>query len=135
PYHPLIDKSLYSWAPGSTYKIVGAMAALDEGVFDEDTKVNCTGSIEYGGRTFRCHNRRGHGWVDLKEAVRVSCDVYFYEAGVRLGMDTRADHAYNFGLGQHTGLGTGGELAGLIPTREWHNVNTQGGFVGGFTLG
>lgn len=135
PYHPLIDKSLYSWAPGSTYKIVGAMAALDEGVFDEDTKVNCTGSIEYGGRTFRCHNRRGHGWVDLKEAVRVSCDVYFYEAGVRLGMDTLADHAYNFGFGQHTGLGTGGEQAGLIPTREWHNVNTQGGFVGGFTLG
>lgn len=135
PYHPLIDKSLYSWAPGSTYKIVSALAALDEGVFDEETKVNCTGSIDYGGRTFRCHNRRGHGWVALKEAVSVSCDVYFYELGVRLGMDALADHAYNFGFGQHTGLGIVGEQAGLIPTREWHKTNTEGGFVGGFTLG
>ena len=134
-YHPLINKSLYSWAPGSTYKIVSAIAALEEGVFDADTKVRCTGATEYGGRTFRCHNRRGHGWVDLHEAVRVSCDVYFYEAGIRLGMDTLADHGYNFGFGQRSGIGVGSERAGLVPTREWHNTHTRGGFVGGFTLG
>lgn len=135
PYHPLIDKALYSWAPGSTYKIVGALAALSEGVFDAETKVNCTGALEYGGRTFRCHKRSGHGWVDLKEAIRVSCDVYFYEVGIRLGMDTLADHAYNFGFGQHSGVGIASEQPGLVPTREWHNSHTKGGFVGGFTLG
>lgn len=135
PYHPLINKSLYSWAPGSTYKVVSAMAALEEGVFDAETKVRCTGATEYGRRTFRCHNRRGHGWVDLHEAMRVSCDVYFYEAGIRLGMDTLADHAYNFGFGQRAGIGVGTERAGLVPTREWHNTHTRGGFVGGFTLG
>lgn len=135
PYHPLINKSLYSWAPGSTWKVVSAMAALEEGVFDAETKVRCTGATEYGGRTFRCHNRRGHGWVDMVEAIRVSCDVYFYEAGIRLGMDTLADYAYEFGFGQRAGLGVGSERAGLVPTREWHNTHTRGGFVGGFTLG
>lgn len=135
PYHPLINKSLYSWAPGSVYKVVSAMAAVEEGVFDAETRVRCTGATEYGGRTFRCHNRRGHGWVDFHEAMRVSCDVYYYEVGIRLGMDTLADHAYHFGFGQRSGIGVGNERAGLVPTREWHNTHTRGGFVGGFTLG
>ena len=135
PYHPMLDKALYAWVPGSTFKIVTALAALEEGVFDPSTRVRCNGSIEYGGRTFRCHNRSGHGWVDLEQALEVSCDVYFYEAGVRLGMDTLADYAYQFGFGQRAGTGLGHERAGLVPTREWHNQNTPGGFVGGFTLG
>lgn len=135
PYDPLLNKALYTWAPGSTWKVVSAFAALEEGVFDEETRVRCNGSIEYGGRTFRCHNRAGHGWVDMREALRVSCDVYFYEAGIRLGMDTLADYAHQFGFGQRSGVGVGGERAGLVPTREWHNQNTPGGFVGGFTLG
>lgn len=135
PYHPLINKSVYAWAPGSTYKIVSAFAALGENVFDAETKVRCTGRTEYGGRTFRCHRRSGHGWVDIVEAMRVSCDVYFYEAGIRLGMDTLADYAYHFGFGQRAGVGITAERAGLVPTREWHNTHTVGGFVGGFTLG
>lgn len=135
PYHPLINKAVYAWAPGSTYKIVSAFAALGENVFDKDTKVRCVGRTEYGGRVFRCHNRSGHGWVDLVEALRVSCDVYFYEAGIRLGMDTLADYGYHFGFGQRAGVGVSSERAGLVPTREWHNTHTPGGFVGGFTLG
>ena len=71
----------------------------------------------------------------MVEALRVSCDVYFYEAGIRLGMDTLADYAYQLGFGQRSGIGIGAERAGLVPTREWHNTHTPGGFVGGFTLG
>jgi penicillin-binding protein 2 len=135
PYHPLLDKAVYAWAPGSTYKIVGAIAALEEGVFDPDTTVKCRGRIEYGGRVFRCWKRSGHGWMKLEEAIENSCDVYFYELGIRLGMDTLADYAYQLGFGQRAGIGVPGERSGLVPTREWHEQNTEGGFVGGFTLG
>lgn len=135
PYHPLLDKAIYAWAPGSTYKIVGAIAALEEGIFDPESQIRCRGSIEYGGRVFRCWKRSGHGWMNLEQAIEQSCDVYFYELGIRLGMDTLADYAYQLGFGQRSGLGLPGERAGLIPTREWHEQNTTGGFVGGFTLG
>ncbi len=134
PYHPMMNKAIVAWFPGSTYKVVTAFAALEEGVFDPETRIHCSGQILYGGRPFRCWNRGGHGWMNLRSALSNSCDIYFYEAGMRLGMDTLANYAYDFGFGATPGLGLQGEQAGVVPTREWHERNSEMGFVGGLTL-
>ena len=108
-----------TFPPGSTFKMIMAVAALAEGVITPHTKVSCPGHLYFGGRDFRCHKRGGHGVVDLRNAIIQSCDVYFYEVGQRLGIDRIHDYATRFGLGVASGIGVVQESVGIIPSTEW----------------
>lgn len=120
PSHPLENRSIRGlYAPGSTFKIVTASAALAERVVGPEKKFLCTGEIDVGGIIFRCWNEHGHGQVDFHRAIVESCDVYFYEVGRRLGPDKMAKWASLYGLGKPTGLGLPQELPGLVPTTGW----------------
>ncbi len=129
PLHPLENRSIRGlYSPASTFKIVTAAAVLGEGIPKPGKTFVCTGSLEVAGQTFRCWNRYGHGKVDLHRAIVESCDIYFYEAGMRLGADRIAHWASLFGLGTPTGLGLPQELPGLIPTSAWKR-RTYGDFL------
>ena len=118
--HPLENKALTGqYPPGSTFKIITALAGLEEGKISENTSVNCTGSYELGGSTFKCWNKHGHGTTGLKKSLRESCDVYFYQLGEHLGVDLIAKTAQKFMLGAPMGIGLSNEKPGLIPTAEW----------------
>jgi penicillin-binding protein 2 len=123
PQKPLLNRTIQSqYPPGSIFKIITAIAALEEGVIDENTTVTCTGKI-FLGRIFRCWQRRGHGIVNLRRALVESCDVYFYEIGKRLGIDKIAEYATGFWLGKLTGIELDGERKGIIPSSSW-KLNT-----------
>lgn len=117
---PLLNRALQSqYPPGSTFKIVTAIAALEEGVIDQNTKNTCNGGIAYGKWHFGCWQKNGHGTLSLHRALVESCDVYFYEAGKRLGIDRLASYARELGLGKETGLQMVAERRGLIPDTRW----------------
>jgi penicillin-binding protein 2 len=120
PDHPMTNKVLQGeYPPASTYKIVTAMAGLEEGVVDEKTIINCPGYYAYGDRVFRCWRRGGHGKVDMYRAITESCDVYFYQVGEGVGVDRLAHYATALGLGSPTGINLDNEARGLIPTAAW----------------
>ena len=120
PLKPLINKPLQGlYAPGSTYKIITAQAALAEGVVDSDTVFYCSGSHSFGDRRYGCWKRGGHGAVNLKKALAESCDIYFYIVGERLGIDRLAEYAKSFGLGAETGIDLESEKGGLVPSSAW----------------
>ena len=117
---PLLNKPVQGqYAPGSTYKIITAIAALEEGVVTPETTHYCGGSIYFGGRRYHCWKRGGHGHTNLKSALTESCDVYFYQVGQGLGVDTIARYARMLGLGRKTGVELEHEKEGLIPTAAW----------------
>lgn len=117
--YPLLNRSTQGlYAPGSVFKIVPAVAGLNEGVVDPDTLVNCPGYYKLGTNTFRCWKRGGHGWVNLRLAIVQSCDVYFYKLAERLGIDRLGKYMKIFGFGSPTGIGIE-EKAGVSPSREW----------------
>lgn len=119
-WKPLQDRAISGqFPPGSTYKAFVAAAALQEGVLTTQTRVFCPGSYWFGGRSFGCWKKEGHGSVDLHTALVRSCDVYFYEAGRRLGVDRIAHFARMFGLGGLSGIDLAEEKPGLIPTAAW----------------
>lgn len=120
PRHPLNDRPVQgTYAPGSTFKIVMALAGLDQGLITPSTTVVCGGSYTFGGRKFRCWKSSGHGTVNLSTAIEQSCDVYFYKLGVDLGVDKINEYSRMFGLGDRTGIELPGEKTGLIPSTEW----------------
>jgi penicillin-binding protein 2 len=117
---PMLNRAIQSqYPPGSTFKIITAIAALSEGVMDEHTSVDCKGGIRYGKWHFGCWKKSGHNFVSVHRALVESCDVFFYEAGKRLGIDTIYDYASRFGLGKATGIPLGSEREGLIPNTGW----------------
>jgi penicillin-binding protein 2 len=119
-WRPLRNRAIAGvYPPGSTYKAFVAAAGLAEGLIDATTVVHCPGYFRLGRRVYRCWKRGGHGSVDLEEALMGSCDVYFYELGKNLGVDTLARFARMFGLGSPTGIDLAGEVGGLVPTPEW----------------
>lgn len=114
---PLLDKALTgTYPPGSTFKTVTAMAALEAGV-DPEQRVHCGGAWRFGNRTFRCH--KTHGSQNMHDAIKNSCDIYFYTVGLKIGPDKIADAARKFGLGQTYDIGIPGQKKGLIPSRAW----------------
>ncbi|HET6373198.1 MAG TPA: penicillin-binding protein 2 [Candidatus Polarisedimenticolia bacterium] len=118
--HPLQNRAIQSgYSPGSTFKPIMAAAALEEGAAVPSTVFNCSGSGVFYGRKFLCHEKGGHGVVDMKKAIQVSCNIYFYNLGARLGIDAIAKYAMHVGLGERTGIDIGQEQAGLVPTPEW----------------
>lgn len=129
---PLINKAVQGqYPPGSTYKMITALAGLEKGVINEDSVFYCPGYYSFGNRIYRCWKHSGHGAVNLKKAIAESCDVFFYQVGQQVGVDGLAEFAKKFGLGEKTGLEVEHEKAGLIPTRKWKlqrkNVKWQEG--------
>jgi penicillin-binding protein 2 len=119
-HKPLINKSLAGfYPPGSTFKTVTALAALDAGVITPDTVFNCSGQFTLGSHAFHCWKKGGHGSVNLRQGLKVSCDCYFYQVALKLGIDALQAGARKLGLGAVTGIEIPGERAGFIPNREW----------------
>ncbi|MGI4817149.1 MULTISPECIES: penicillin-binding protein 2 [unclassified Brevundimonas] len=116
---PLLDKAIYgTFPPGSTFKMTTALAFLDAGI-DPKERVVCTGGYRFGGRTFRCWKKSGHGAVDMHSAIKNSCDVYFYHLSNRAGVDRIARVAEDLGFHQTYEIGISGQRKGLMPTTEW----------------
>jgi len=120
PRKPLTNKTIAGqYPPGSTFKMVVALAALEAGVVTPDHRIFCTGKIKLGDRVFHDWKRGGHGDVDMLAAIQQSCDIYFYDIAKRVGIDRIAAMARRFGLGAPTGIDLTGERGGLVPDRDW----------------
>jgi penicillin-binding protein 2 len=133
---PLRDKALSdTFNPGSTFKVITALAGLEEKIIVPEDKVKCVGHIQVARRRFRC--TKAHKIVNLYDAIVQSCNVFFYDLGGRPGMMNRmAKTAADFGLGAPAGLGLNGEQAGFIPTEEWHRARDAADKKGdGFAIG
>jgi penicillin-binding protein 2 len=125
---PLINKAVSGqYSPGSTFKIVVALAALEAGVVDVDTHFNCLGGMDIGSNRFHCWKHVGHGPLNIIEALKYSCDIYFYEAAMRVGIDKIHDMALKLGMGQTLDVGLDNQKSGLIPSQEWKK-KTKGTF-------
>ena len=118
--HPLQNRAIAGiYPPGSIFKIVIALAGLQEGLLDPKEEVICSGVYTLGTHQFNCWNKGGHGRVALQRAIIESCDIYFYRLGRRLGVDLIAQYANRCGFGMKTGFELGSEREGLIPTSQW----------------
>ena len=117
---PLNNRAIQGqYPPGSTFKIIMAIAGLEEGVMDPDARISDPGYFPFGNRHFRDWKKGGHGMVDLHKAIVESCDTYFYQLGQRLGVDKIAKYARAFGLGEKTGAFLDDEKSGLVPDTAW----------------
>jgi penicillin-binding protein 2 len=118
--YPMLNRALQSqYPPGSTFKIITALAALESDAVTSDTEVTCRGLLSHGPWSFRCWKRGGHGTLSMHRALVESCDVYFYTVGRMADIDNIAKYARLLGLGTETGLGLADEKRGLVPDREW----------------
>jgi penicillin-binding protein 2 len=120
PATPLINKAIAgTYAPGSTFKMLVALAALEANVVTPHSTFFCPGHLSLGRARFHCWKRGGHGHMNVKQAIKQSCDVFFYETALKLGVDRIAAVAGKFGLGDRIGIDLPSEAPGLIPTRAW----------------
>ena len=125
-FRPLADKSVQGiYPPGSTFKMVIALAALEAGVIRQEEKINCDGHVELADRKFHCWKRRGHKQITLRQALEQSCDVFFYEIALRVGIEKITSMANRLGLGVKHELPLSGVATGLSPTKNW-KLETQG---------
>jgi penicillin-binding protein 2 len=123
PYKPMLNRAIQAqFAPGSTFKPIVAIAGLESGAIDDHTSVSCGGSATWFGRPFKCHSR--HGFTELHRGIVQSCDVYFYNAGNRIGIDKIAEYATMAGLGKKTGIDLPHEADGIMPSSKW-KLRTQ----------
>lgn len=120
PDHPLQNRALQStFSPGSVFKMVVALAGLELGVVDQSTSVYCGGGTVLYRDYFRCWKEGGHGWVNLRQSIQQSCNVYYYLLGQKLGIEQIAGFSRRVGLGIPTGIDLYGEASGLVPSDEW----------------
>ncbi|MEE2699078.1 MAG: penicillin-binding protein 2 [Pseudomonadota bacterium] len=120
PRTPLINKAISGqFAPGSTFKMIVLLAALEKGVIRPENRIYCGGNMELGNSNFHCWKRHGHGWMDAFNAIMQSCDVYFYELALRTGIERIGEMAQRFGFGSVLGIDLPNEKPGLIPNRKW----------------
>lgn len=118
--NPLTDKAISGqYSPGSTFKMIVALAALEAGVIKPETRTYCAGKMFLGNHAFHCWKKEGHGHLNVVEALQHSCDIFFYETAQKLGIEKIADMAHRFGLGSKINIGLENEKAGLIPDKEW----------------
>ena len=118
--HPLQNRVTQGrYPPGSTFKIVLALKGIEEGLINEKTSFLCRGGMPYGGRVFKCWKKGGHGGVNIHRAIVESCDVFFYNLGLKLGIDRIHEMANIIGLGRKTGIDLPGEKDGLVPSSQW----------------
>ena len=117
---PLVNKAVSGqYSPGSTFKVVVALAALEAGVIDLNTRFNCSGGLDVGNIRFHCWRHSGHGSLNVVEALKHSCDIFFYETAMKLGIDKIHDMAVKLGMGNVLEVGLDNEKAGIIPTKTW----------------
>ena len=135
PRFPLSNKAIAGqYSPGSTFKMIVALAALESGELSPHHRFFCNGSLKLGKRRFRCWRRYGHGHVDMVKGLQESCDVYFYEVAKRVGIDRIAAMSERFGFGEKLDIELPGEKPGLVPTREWKLAMIGEPWQGGETL-
>jgi penicillin-binding protein 2 len=134
PFRPFRDRTLNeTYNPGSTFKVLTVLAALEDGLVDPEERTPCNRFIDVGGRRFKC--KKAHGPMNLHQALVQSCNVYFYELAMRPGMmDRLARYASQLGLGSPSGLGLNGEQPGLVPTEAWHQARGPRGFMIGHAI-
>ncbi len=134
-HRPLRDKTIQDhYSPGSVFKIVTAIAGLEEGVIDANTKFHCAGKMQVGNRPYHCHKKGGHGDLNVTSAITESCDIFFYRVAQKLGVDKIAKWATYLGLGRRTGISLAREVPGLIPTEAWKKKRFGQEWNGGETL-
>jgi len=134
-YRPLANKSVQgTYPPGSTFKMITALAAMHAGVLSENETVWCPGHYQLGNRRFHCWKRGGHGHVDLKKSLVQSCDTYFYDISQRVGIDRITEMANKFGLGVRHDIPMSAVAEGLTPTQKWKEVRRGEGWRIGDTL-
>jgi penicillin-binding protein 2 len=134
-YRPLADKTVQgTYPPGSTYKMITALAALQDGKITPNETVWCPGHYQLGNRRFHCWKRGGHGHVDLNKSLVESCDVYYYDVAQRVGIDRISEVANQLGLGMRHDLPMSGIAEGLTPTRAWKEVRRGEPWQQGDTL-
>ncbi len=120
PYRPLASKSVQgAYPPGSTFKMITALAGLEAGIIDPDDTVYCPGYLEVSGRRFHCWKRAGHGHMDLQDSIKQSCDVYYYDLALQVGVDKISAMAKRFGLGIKHDIPMSAVSRGLAPNRAW----------------
>ncbi|MGM0417297.1 MAG: penicillin-binding protein 2 [Thermodesulfobacteriota bacterium] len=135
PNRPLQNKAIQGeYPPGSIYKMIPALAGLEEGIVEQDDTFYCSGRYFYGDRFFKCWNDYGHGNINLKDSIIQSCDVYFYKLGNKLGIDKLAEYARMFGMGKKTGIELDNEEKGLVPDSVWKRQRFNSSWQGGETL-
>jgi penicillin-binding protein 2 len=133
--HPLINKPVQAmFPPGSTFKMLVAMAALESGLISPEDRVFCPGRYRLGSHFFYCHKRRGHGSVDMNSGLAQSCNVYFYHVGRTIGVERIADMARRFGLGQRFDLPVTSQKRGLVPDPAWKQKRFGKDWLTGETL-
>ena len=141
PRNPFMNKAIEGlYAPGSTFKMMSALAALTEGKITPNTKINCTGHMDYGDGRYHCWKTSGHGLLDLEQSLQHSCDIFYYTIATKVQMDSIQEMAYRFGLGDYTGI----EQKGQVPSVSWkRNYKSENWYTGdtitasigqGFTL-
>ena len=132
---PLINKAIAGlYPPGSTIKLLAAISALENDVFNTKKIIRCTGSIELYGEKFHCWKKKGHGYMDMREGIKQSCDIYFYEVARLLGIDRLSETARNFGLGKQVLEGLVEERTGVVPNTSWKKRNIGKNWYLGETL-
>lgn len=123
PYRPMYNKIIQGiYPPGSIFKVIVALAALEEGIIDPSYMTLCTGRREVKGHSFHCWQKKGHGDVGVLHALRQSCDVYFYDIAPKIGIEKITAMARRFGFGCLTGIELPGERSGLVPTKSWKRI-------------
>jgi len=132
PESPMMNRAIQAQlAPGSTFKPIVALAALEAGEVDDQTEFNCPGGATFYGNFFACHQRSGHGPVSMTLGFAKSCDVYFYNLGNRIGVDKIAAAAEKMGFGKRTGIDLPAEAEGIVPSTKWANrVNRRKWYAG-----
>lgn len=135
--NPLLNRAINAaYPPASTFKVIMTAALLSENTFPADKKIECKGSMLYGGRVFHCHQHDpGHGWLDLREGLAQSCDIYYWTIGRDyLGVDSISYYAKEFGLGQDTKIDLPSSTNGFMPTAQWKERRYHEKWVGGDTM-
>lgn len=133
--NPLRDRTIQEhYPPGSTFKLLVAIAALEEKIVDENSDVTCGGTFKVGRRVFHCWKEHGHGHITLHKAIQQSCDIYFYKIATKLDIDVLARYANYFGFGKKSGFLLSSETSGLIPTKAWKKKRDGGEWQLGDTV-
>lgn len=135
PFRPFSNKATQgTYPPGSTFKMMVALAALKDGLITANEKITCRGHHDLGKQRFHCWKRGGHGPIDLRNSLKQSCDVYYYELAQRVGIEKISAMARQFALGQKHDLPLNGIASGLMPTKSWKRENRNAGWLIGDTL-
>jgi penicillin-binding protein 2 len=135
PFSPLQNKGIQGqYPPGSVFKIITAIAGLETGAITPNTHMTCRGIYPYGNRDFRCYKEEGHGTISLHRAIVESCDIFFYQLGLKVGVDAIAHYAQEFGLGNLTGIALPHERIGIVPSTSWKKRRLGAPWYSGETL-